>query len=289
VNRLVSPKLGALRLHDHRVVRFPAVMGVLNVTPDSFSDGGRYLNPQAALEHALAMEAAGAAVIDVGGESTRPRGAISITAEVELERVAPVLRLLGCKLRVPISIDTRKAAVARVAIDLGAAIINDVSAMSFDPEMAPLAAASRSAVILMHMRGAPEDHMRYARYHDVVREVVAYLSRRAKMALEAGIHPARIVLDPGLGFSKLPVHSLKLLGGLSSLCALGYPVLIGASRKGFVRGFTSGSPVEIEVGTAIINVVAAHRGASILRVHDVASTVAALRIAGALTDAAESC
>src|SRR5271168_615399 len=156
--------LSKLRLADGRVIKFPAVMGVLNVTPDSFSDGGKYLDPERAVEHALAMEAAGADVIDVGGESTRPVGAGEVPLEVELERVAEVLARLGKRLRIPISIDTRRAAVARLALDSGAAIINDVTALGHDPEMARLAADTKCAVVLMHMRGGPADHIKFARY-----------------------------------------------------------------------------------------------------------------------------
>ena len=155
-------------------------MGVLNVTPDSFSDGGRYVDPRRAADHALEMEAAGAAIIDIGGESTRPRGAREVPAEIEIERIMPVLKRLEGRLRVPISIDTRKAAVARVALDAGAAIVNDVSALNADPAMAPLVAARKCAVVLMHMRGGPADHMKFAHYRDVVSEVEAFLASRAR-------------------------------------------------------------------------------------------------------------
>ena len=173
-------------------------MGVLNVTPDSFSDGGRYLDADRAVEHALAMEAAGADVIDVGGESSRPVGAVEIPLEVELARVTPVLARLGKRLRVPISIDTRRAEVARVALESGAAIINDITALEHDPEMAPLAARTRCAVVLMHMRGGPANHIEFARYRDVVREVVEYLAARARFAADAGVARSRIIVDPGL-------------------------------------------------------------------------------------------
>ncbi len=170
-----------LKLADGRIINFPAVMGVLNVTPDSFSDGGRYLDPDRALEHALAMESAGADLIDVGGESTRPVGAREVPVEAELERVTEVLARLGKRLRIPISIDTRRAAVARVALDSGAAIINDVAALAHDPDMAPLAADSKCAVVLMHMRGGPAGpYKKFARYRDVVGEVSSYLAGAAR-------------------------------------------------------------------------------------------------------------
>ena len=255
-------------------------MGVLNVTPDSFSDGGRYLDPRRAAAHAFEMEAAGAAIIDIGGESTRPRGAREVAAEIEIARIAPVLKRLGGRLRVPISIDTRKAAVARVALDAGAAIVNDVSALAGDPAMAPLVAARRCAVVLMHMRGGPLDHIRFARYRDVVGEVESALVARARFAVRAGVAPSRIVLDPGLGFAKRPRHSLALLGALPRLCALGYPILVGASRKSFVRAAADWAA--LESATAAISAIAIAGGVAIVRVHDVARTVAAVKMAAAI-------
>jgi len=272
----------SIRLADGRVIRFPAVMGILNVTPDSFSDGGRYLDPDRAIEHALAMEAAGAAIIDVGGESTRPSGAREVTAEVEIARIAPVLEALKGRLRVPISIDTRKAAVARLALDCGAAIINDVSAFEADPAMPALAAKRRCAVVLMHMRGGLADHIEFAHYRDVVREVVGYLARRAAFAVRAGVAPSRIILDPGLGFAKRPHHSLRLLGALPRLCALGYPILIGASRKGFVRLAVRSSPAAVEFATAAVNAIAIGGGGAIVRVHEVGAAVAVVKMAAAI-------
>ena len=275
-----------LKLRDGRVIEFPAVMGVLNVTPDSFSDGGRYLDPDRALEHALAMEAAGADLIDVGGESTRPIGAREVPLEVELERVAPVLARLGPRLRVPFSIDTRRAAVARLALDSGAAIINDVTALEHDPEMANLAARAKCAVVLMHMRGGPADHIKFARYRDVVDEVSNYLAERAQFAVDTGIARSRIVLDPGLGFAKNTEHNLKLLTALPTLCALGYPVLVGASRKTFVAKIAAKSAAagerELEFGTAAVNAVAIVNGASIVRVHDPGAAASVVRMAAAL-------
>jgi dihydropteroate synthase len=272
----------SLKLRDGRVVEFPAVMGVLNVTPDSFSDGGRYLDPDRALEHALAMESAGADVIDIGGESTRPVGAREVPLEVELERVKPVLAKLGQRLRVPFSIDTRRAAVARLAMDSGAAIINDVTALEHDPEMAPLAARTKCAVVLMHMRGGPVDHIKFARYRDVVAEVSSYLEQRAKFALDVGIARSRIVLDPGLGFAKNAEHNLKLLAALPCLCALGYPVLVGASRKTFVARIAGAGERELEFGTAAVNAVAIVNGASIVRVHDPGAAASVVRMAAAI-------
>jgi len=274
-----------LRLRDGRIIRFPAVMGVLNVTPDSFSDGGRYLDPARAVDHALEMEAAGAAIIDVGGESTRPVGAREVPLEVELARVEPVLDQLPRSLRAPISIDTRKAAVARAALERGAAIINDVSALAADPEMARLAAESRCAVVLMHMRGGPEDHMKFARYRDVVEEVSRYLAARARFAVGMGIPRSRIIVDPGIGFAKSAHHNLQILSGLSKICALGYPILIGASRKTFVRRISGGSEADIVFGTAAVNALAIAAGASIIRVHDVGPAAAVMRMGRAIAAA----
>jgi dihydropteroate synthase len=257
-------------------------MGVLNVTPDSFSDGGLYLDPRRAAEHALEMEAAGAAIIDIGAESTRPYGAREVPAEVEIERIAPVLQRLGGRLRVPISIDTRKAAVARVALDAGAAIINDVSALEADPAMATLVAARKCAVVLMHMRGGPADHMKFAHYRDVVSEVETALAARARAAIRAGVAPSRIILDPGLGFAKQPRHSLALLGALPRLCALGYPILVGASRKGFVRAMAGANPDALESATAAVSAIAVAAGAAVVRVHDVFSAAAAVKMAAAI-------
>src|SRR5271167_2219125 len=271
-----------LKLADGRVVRFPAVMGVLNVTPDSFSDGGIYLDADRAVDHALAMEAAGADMIDVGGESSRPVGAVEIPVEVELARVTPVLALLGKRLRVPISIDTRRAEVARVALESGAAIINDITAFEHDREMARLAARTKCAVVLMHMRGGPANHREFARYRDVVREVVEYLEARGRFAAEAGIARARIIIDPGLGFAKTAQHNLKLLAALPDLLALGYPVLVGASRKSFVARIAGATERDLEFGTAAVNALALAAGASMVRVHDTGAGVAVVRMAAAM-------
>jgi dihydropteroate synthase len=276
-----------LELADGRVIQFPAVMGVLNVTPDSFSDGGKYLDPDRAVEHALAMEADGADVIDVGGESSRPVGAVEVPIEVELARVTPVLVRLGKRLRVPISIDTRRAEVARVALDSGAAIVNDITALEHDREMAPLAASTKCTVVLMHMRGGPANHIEFARYRDVVGEVVEYLEARARFAVGAGIARSRIIVDPGLGFAKTAQHNLKLLAALPELCALGYPVMVGASRKAFVARIAgaAGAGVaerDLDFGTAAVNALAIAAGASIVRVHDVGAAAAVVRMAATM-------
>jgi dihydropteroate synthase len=228
------------------------------------------------------MEAAGADIIDIGGESSRPVGAVEIPVEVELARVTPVLERLGKRLKVPISIDTRSAEVARVALESGASIINDITALEHDREMAALAARTKCAVVLMHMRGGPANHIEFARYCDVVREVSDYLRARARFAVAAGIAPARIIVDPGLGFAKTAQHNLRLLAALPDLCALGYPVLVGASRKTFVRRIAGESDAQLEFGSAAANALAIAMGASIVRVHDVSAGVAVVRMAAAI-------
>lgn len=276
-----SPR--SLRLKDGRVIRFPAVMGILNVTPDSFSDGGRFLDPNRAVDHALAMEAAGASIIDIGGESTR-WNAQAVATEVELDRVLPVIEALRTHLKAPISIDTRKAVVASAALDEGAAIVNDVSGLIFDRAMAPAVAQADAALIVMHMRGVPATMDRLARYRNVVAEVCTFLERQTRVAIAAGVSRSRIIVDPGLSFAKKPRHNLELIGGLSKLCALGYPVLVGASRKRFVRKIAGDSESAVLFGTAAVNALALAIGASIIRVHDPGPAVAVAKMAVAIAE-----
>jgi len=273
----------ALYLHDGRIVPLPAVMGILNVTPDSFHDGGRYLDPEQAAAHAFEMAAAGAAIIDIGGESSRPVGAREVAAEVELARVLPVLERLRGRLDVPISIDTRKARVARVLLDLGAVMVNDISGLGADPAMAALVAERQCSVVLMHMKGGPEDHMQFASYRDVVEEVREHLVGRAALAIRAGIAPSQIILDPGIGFAKTAEHNLKILANLERVTSLGYPVLVGASRKAFVRRISGER--EVLFGTAAANAIAIANGAAIIRVHDAAEAVPVTRMAQAIAAA----
>lgn len=256
-------------------------MGILNVTPDSFSDGGCYVDPGHAVEHAIEMARAGAHIIDIGGESTRP-GADEVSSEDELSRVLPVIRALRGKLDRPISIDTRKASVARAALDEGATIVNDVSAMEFDPAMAKTVADARAAVILMHMRGTPATMKRMARYRDVVGEVREYLAGRARAAIAAGIARSRIILDPGIGFAKTATHNLQLISALPRLCKLGYPVLAGISRKRFVGTIAGESDTDLLFGTAAAVALAIAGGAAIVRVHDPGPMAAVVRMASAL-------
>jgi dihydropteroate synthase len=284
VNSQPQAGLDVLRLCDGRIIPLPAVMGVLNVTPDSFSDGGRYLDPDRAAAHALEMAEAGAAIIDIGAESTRPSGAREVSAEVELGRLLPVLQRLRGRLTVPLSIDTRKPEVGRVALDWGAAIINDVSALS-NPAMAALAAESSCTVVLMHMKGGPEDHIQFASYRDVVKEVLNFLAERAAVAVGAGIDRARIILDPGLGFAKTAQHNLAILANLERFCRLGYPVLIGASRKNFITRISGSRDSDVLFATNAVNAVAVAAGAAIIRVHDPAPAAVTARMVAAIAAA----
>lgn len=263
--------LAALRNREHALV-----MGVLNVTPDSFSDGGRYADADAAAAKGREMAAAGAAIVDVGGESTRP-GAEPVTVEEELRRVLPVVeRLRG----VPVSVDTRHAAVAAAALDAGAGVINDVSSGG-DPEMFALAAARGAGLVLMHMRGDPRTMQEAPRYDDVVGEVEAYLLERAAAAERAGVERARILLDPGIGFGKTLWHNLELLRALPRLSSHGYPLLVGASRKSFL-GQVTGRPVERrhDATTAAV-ALSVYLGAAVVRAHDVDAAIDAVRVAHA--------
>ncbi|MBF6569946.1 MAG: dihydropteroate synthase [Candidatus Binataceae bacterium] len=270
-----------LLLADDRIIRFPAVMGILNVTPDSFRDGGLYRDPEAALDHAIEMAEHGATIIDVGGESTRP-GASEVPIDEELARVIPVIEMLSARLTVPISVDTRKAPVARAAVQVGAAIINDVSGLTFDPAMAAVAAESRVAVVLMHMRGTPETMSSMANYRDVVSEVRDYLEARVAAAVAAGISGDRIIVDPGLGFAKNPADNLALMRGLPAIAALGRPVLIGFSGKALELRLKANGERERIARTIAAEVAAVILGASILRVHDPGPTAMALRVAASL-------
>lgn len=256
-------------------LRRPLVMGVINLTPDSFSDGGRYAGFAAALAQARALMEEGADLIDLGGESTRP-GAQEVPVEEELRRVVPLVQALA-KEAVPVSVDTRKTEVMRAALDAGAALINDVNALQAPGALAAVA-ASDAGVCLMHMLGQPGTMQDAPAYQEVVQEVSGFLAARASACVAAGISPERIVLDPGFGFGKTLEHNLRLLQGLERLCALGYPVLAGLSRKSML-GLITGRPVGERLAASIAAALAAaERGAAIVRVHDVAETVDALKI-----------
>lgn len=255
-------------------------MGVVNVTPDSFSDGGLYLDPEAAVAHGEELAQAGAAILDVGGESTRP-GAEPVAEAEELLRVAPVVEGLA-RGEAEISVDTSKAAVAAAALDAGATIVNDVTALRGDPGMAALCADRGPTVILMHMRGDPRTMQDDPAYDDVVAEVKTFLAERLEAAVVAGIEEERIWLDPGIGFGKTLAHNLELLGRLPELAGLGRPLVVGTSRKGFIGGIDGSEARERLGGTIASSVLAAAAGAEVLRVHDVAEMAQALRLATAV-------
>lgn len=255
----------ALRL-DSR----PLIMGILNVTPDSFSDGGSYVTVEQALRHARQMHEEGADIIDIGAESSRP-GAQSIEESEELRRLIPVLEAVHAAVPLPISVDTTKAAVARRAIQAGATIVNDISALRGDPLMATVAAETGAAVVLMHMQGTPQTMQKSPRYRNVVQEVSAFLCERAQRAIEQGISRRQIILDPGFGFGKLQEHNLQLLADFALLMDLGYPMLAGLSRKQFIGAVVHQPVQERGYGTAGAVAVAVLKGAHIIRVHDVRS------------------
>jgi dihydropteroate synthase len=257
------------------------VMGVLNVTPDSFSDVGRYLDHGAAIAHGRALVAEGADLLDVGGESSRP-GATYVDERTELDRVGPVIEALAPAIDVPISIDTRKSGVARAALAAGAAIVNDVSAGRDDPDILGVAADAKAPVVLMHMRGTPATMQDDPRYTDVVAEVADFLAERCAAAEAAGVPRDALVVDPGIGFGKRDEHNYALLADLARFTRLGHPVLVGASRKGFI-GRALGLPaLERMEGTAATVVWVVERGARIVRVHDVRHMVRTVRMTEAL-------
>lgn len=261
----------------------PLLMGILNVTPDSFSDGGRFHSADEAIAQALVLADAGADIIDVGGESSRP-GAEPVALEEELARVVPVVAGLRGRCQAAVSVDTTKAAVARAALAAGASIVNDISACTADPDMVEIVKASGAGVVLMHMQGTPRTMQVAPRYDDVVAEVRTYLADRARALLAAGVGAAHIAVDPGIGFGKTPTHNLQLLAQLEALVALGYPVAVGLSRKRLL-GTLTGRPVEARLagGLAGLAWCVAH-GAGIMRVHDVAAARDALLVTRALMD-----
>ncbi len=262
----------------------PVVMGILNVTPDSFSDGGRFLPAASAVAHARHMVDAGADILDLGAESTRP-GADRVGADEQIRRLEPILPEI-IRLNVPVSVDTTRSPVAEFALDAGAAIINDVSAGRDDPELLAMVAGRNAGVVLMHMLGQPATMQSDPRYDDVVTDVCRFLTDRVQVALDAGVRADGIWIDPGIGFGKRLEHNLALLAGIDRLSALGLPVLLGASRKRFIGELTGQSQADQRVAGSVSAVLAGwRRGASVFRVHDVAETVAALQVAEAIEKA----
>ena len=262
-------------------------MGIVNVTPDSFADGGAHLDPDRAADAALAMEQEGADIIDLGGESTRP-GAAELPAAEEAARVIPVLQRLAPRLRAPVSVDTYKAEVARQALDNGAAIINDISGLRYDSDLARVAASAGAPVVLMHMRGRSSDMYRHAAYGDVAAEVAAELEAALRRAEAAGIRRAQVVLDPGLGFAKRADQTFAVLARLAALAALDRPLLVGPSRKSFLQEAVGERPPgEREWGTAAAVTAAVLLGAHVVRVHGVRAMAQVVRVADRLRAAAD--
>jgi len=262
----------------------PVLIGIVNVTPDSFSDGGRFATADRAVAQAERLVADGCELLDVGGESTRP-GAAPVTAEEEIRRVAPVIEQLARRGLGPVSVDTRKGAVARAALAAGAAVVNDVSGLAFDPALARVVGDAGAGLIVMHMRGTPDTMDSLAVYRHVPAEVAAELGTAAARAEAGGVAPPRIVVDPGFGFAKTPEQNFRLLDELATVVALGYPVAVGPSRKRFL-GAATGRPVEDrDRATAVACALAWERGARLFRVHDAALAREALRVAGATTSA----
>lgn len=260
--------------NHHRIV----IMGVVNTTPDSFSDGGSYLSASAAVSHALRLVEQGADIIDIGGESSRP-GATPVSEKEELQRVVPVISELAGKCPVPISIDTTKSAVARAALDAGASIINDISGLNHDPAMARIAAEYNAGLVLMHMRGTPQQMQHDTVYSDLIGEIVAYLTVSIAKAESAGVAPNRIMVDPGIGFGKDLEGNLSIIRSIVRLQSLNKPILIGASRKSFIGRLTGADTGNRLAGSIAAATAAVLNGASAVRVHDVAETRQAVDLA----------
>ena len=272
--------------------RRTCIMGVVNVTPDSFSDGGRFYDAAAAVAQGERLAAEGADIIDIGGESTRPFSE-PVAIEEEIRRVVPVVAALAARVRIPISVDTTKAAVARRALESGAAMINDISALRFDPDLAGVAAECGVPVILMHMRGEPRSMQVAPHYDELVIDIRGFLEAAAAAAERRGIPRARLIVDPGIGFGKTPEHNLQLIQRLQEFAALDLPILVGPSRKSFIRRLVkpdgakdipASLPV-VETGTQAAVAAAVLNGAHIVRVHDVATTVATVKVADAILNA----
>lgn len=275
------------RQFNYEFPRPALVMGIVNVTPDSFSDGGKFVDHEKAAAHALALEGQGADLIDVGGESTRP-GASPVAVEEEMRRVLPVLERLSGRLRVPVSIDTMKPPVARRAIELGAAIVNDVGAARQGEEMWRCVAESGAGYVCMHMQGTPQTMQLNPTYSNVVAEVGTFFCERMDRLRDCGVQPEQIILDPGIGFGKTVEHNLGLLGQLGRFARLGRPLLIGVSRKGFIGKLTGAAPEQRLPGALACACLALAMGARIFRVHDVSETVQAVRMAEAILKATEN-
>ena len=270
--------------HTLQLGKRTLIMGVLNVTPDSFYDGGRYGNLRKAVERALEMVEEGADIIDIGGESSRP-GANSVEEKEELERVIPVIKKLSSRIRVPVSIDTYKSGVAKKAIDAGASIVNDISALRMDEKMAKVIESSGVPVCLMHMQGTPRNMQRNPRYKDVVSEIFAFLRERIDFCEQAGIDIEKTIVDPGIGFGKTVLHNLEILKKLDQFKSLGRPIIIGVSRKSLIGKVLQLEPEERLEGSLASAIWCMTKGASILRVHDVRETKRAIKMVEAIAQA----
>jgi dihydropteroate synthase len=256
-------------------------MGIVNVTPDSFFDGGRFYDAHQAVDHAVRLVREGADLLDIGAESTRP-GALAVDEEEEYRRLIPVVAAVAKAVAVPISVDTSKAAVARAAIDAGAAMVNDVTALRGDSAMAEVVANTGAGLVLMHMQGTPGTMQRAPHYNDVVEDIARFLAERARFAIDRGVAHERIVLDPGIGFGKTLAHNVDLLANLHAFLQLGFPLLVGPSRKGFIGQLTRQSVEGRAWGTAGAVALAVEQGVSIVRVHDVAEMKDVVNVAGAI-------
>jgi dihydropteroate synthase len=281
--------------YDMEFGRQTCIMGVVNVTPDSFSDGGIFLSCDAAVAQGEKLAADGADILDIGGESTRPFSD-PVPEDEEIRRVVPVIEKLAKRLSIPISIDTMKAAVARRALEAGAAMINDISALRFDPDMAAVAKAFDTPVVLMHMLGNPKSMQKSPSYDDLICEIRGFLQDAIRRAVSQGISKSKLIVDPGIGFGKTVSHNLMLLNHIESFASLEVPILIGPSRKSFIRKLLKDEPGEelspdspiVEIGTQAAVAAAALRGAHIVRVHDVANTRATIRILDAMMRAQDN-
>ncbi len=267
--------------HTLNLHRKTCVMGVLNVTPDSFSDGGRFLKPEKAVEHGLQMASDGAHVIDIGGESTKPYSKKISSAE-EIDRVVPVIHTLSKELSIPLSIDTTKSNVAMEALDAGASMINDISALNLDPEMGVLAAKAEVPVILMHIRGKPENMQDNPEYDDVVEDILDFLQSAIDRCVDLGIRKDLIIVDPGIGFGKTFTHNLQILRSLDRFKALERPILVGSSNKAFIGHITGRKPNERDTGSMAAAAASVMNGAHMVRVHNVKKAVETVKIIDAI-------
>jgi len=264
-----------------RLGRRTAIMGIVNVTPDSFSDGGLFLEKDRAVEHSLRLVEEGADIIDIGGESTRP-GAEPLNEEEEIRRVVPVIEEVAKRTDVPISVDTYKSQVAKAALDAGAAIINDISGLHFDPQMAKVAARYDAPVVIMHIKGTPKTMQQNPQYRDLMGEIISYHKEGIKRAEDAGLDPQKVIIDPGIGFGKTLEHNLKILRDLGELKALKRPILIGPSRKNFIGAILNVEVTKRLYGTLASVALAVANGAHIVRVHDVKATREAVDVVDAI-------